>query len=246
MVHRRNVVPRSGYWYWAMSDQARRGPLHLDANLGFKQGRLHGNVALPLLNARFEPEDEAVIDRVSKQIAMPVDTALSLLRDDSGNIRLSVPLSGDLSDPDVGLNVLEQQLDSLAPRTAIMHYLKQSLVPYGTLLSIADFAGSQLMAIRLDALVLDGEQQRLKATQQQQLDKGIGIMQDKPELELKVCPQFAKENAPENWSELATLRAQWVKQYLAGSKDKEQQPLSARVTLCKPELADQHQIVLGF
>lgn len=245
-VSQLNLVPLNGYLSRAMGYHASRGQLNVDANLGFKQGTLQGDVALLLRNARFEPEDEAVIDRVSKQIAMPVDTALSLLRDDSGNIRLSVPLSGDLSDPDVGLNDLGQQLASLALRTATMHYLKQSLVPYGTLLSIADFAGSQLMAIRLDALVLDGEQQMLNATQQQQLDKVIGIMQDKPELELKVCPQFAKENAPENWSELATLRAQWVKQYLAGSKDKEQQPLSARVTLCKPELADQHQIVLGF
>jgi hypothetical protein len=245
-VEQLNLVPYNGYLARAMGYHAERGQLNLQAEVGFDEGQLQGDVDILLRNARFEPENDAVIERVSQQISMPVDTALSLLRDDNGNIRLNVPLSGDLASPDVGLNDLSKQLATLALRTATMHYLKQSLVPYGTLLSLADYAGSKLMAIRLDAVVFSAEQESLNDQQRAQLDKVAAIMQEKTELELKACPQFAKTDAPDNWPALATQRAQWIKQYLAQSQDDNDQTLAARITLCKPELDEQHQVVLGF
>ncbi|ASP40042.1 hypothetical protein CHH28_15780 [Bacterioplanes sanyensis] len=244
-VEQLNLVPYNGYLAQAMGYHVAHGQLNVSADIELDQGQLDGTVDTLLRNARFEPEDDAVIDRVSKQIAMPVDTALSLLRDDSGNIRLEVPLSGDLSNPDVGLSDLTKQLSTLALRTATMHYLKQSLVPYGTLLSLADYASSQLMAIRLDAVEFEAEQAALTDQQREQLDKVAAILQQKTELELKACPLFASDNAPDDWAAMASQRASWIKQYLAAFNDDNDDSLAARVSLCKPELADKHQVVLG-
>ena len=114
----------NGYLANAMGYHLERGMLEADIDVQIDKARLSGEIKLLLRNSRFVPVDEATIDRVSKQISMPVDTALDLLRDDNGNVRVTIPVSGDLTDPDVGLNDLTQQLSVLALKTGAMYYLK--------------------------------------------------------------------------------------------------------------------------
>src|SRR5690554_8029940 len=86
---------------------------------------------------------------------MPIDTAVGLLRDDNGYVRLTVPLSGDLTDPNVGLSDISKQLTQRALKAGTVYCLKQALQPYGTMLTVASFAGDYLFAIRLDSLVYE-------------------------------------------------------------------------------------------
>src|SRR5690554_7217722 len=86
---------------------------------------------------------------------MSIDTAVGLLRDDNGNLRLSIPLEGDLADPDVGLNDITKHLTQKALTAGTVYFLKQAMQPYGTMLTVASFAGDYLFAIRLDSLVYE-------------------------------------------------------------------------------------------
>src|SRR5690606_36257737 len=138
-----------------------------------------------LRNSRFVPVDEATIVRVSKQISMPVETALDLLRDDNGNIRLTIPVRGDLSNPDVGLGDITRQLSRLALQQGALYYLQQSLQPYSTMLSLASYAGDYLFAIRLDALGFADNRSDITEEHQQHLQKLIGVMRDKKRLEVQ-------------------------------------------------------------
>ena len=244
-----DMVAFNGYLAQAMGYHLEKGMLNLDVDMDMQQARLGGEARILLRNSSFVPEDEATIKRVSKQISMPVDTALDLLRDDNGNVRLTVPVSGDMSSPDFGSGDITAQLSKLALQSAALHYLKQSLQPYGLLLSIASYAGSELMAIRLDALAFAEGQTELNDEQILQLEKVAQLMHGKTGLELQVCPFVSAAEASaqeEQWPQLARQRGAVVKAWLAQKTDENDHSLAPRVTLCKAQKGKKAEVVLGF
>ena len=247
-VEQLNLVDFNPYLVQAMGYRLKKGMLGVDSTISINNGQLGGNVLIKLQNSRFEPADEATIDRLSKQISMPVETALSVLKDDNNNIRLDVPLSGDITQPDVGINDVINQISRKALRTATLYYLKQSLVPYGQLISIASFAGDKLFAIRLNDLVYEPQQLELTEEHIKYLDTIAGMMSKKPELELQACPIAGKQEVEawgDAWYSEVVKRGAAVKAYLAEKKDKNDKSLSGRVTVCAPQKGDIPEVILG-
>lgn len=243
-----NLVDFNPYLVDAMGYRLKKGMLGVDSTISITDGQLGGNVLIKLQNSKFEPADEETIDRLSKQISMPVETALSVLKDDNNNIRIDVPLSGDISQPDVGINDVISQVSRKALRTATLYYLKQSLVPYGQLISIASFAGDQLFAIRLNDLNYEPQQLELNEEHTAYLDTVADMMSKKPELELQACPVAGPQEVAawgDAWYSEAVKRGAAVKAYLAEKKDKNERSLSGRVTVCAPQKGDKPEVILG-
>ena len=235
----------NGYLAQSMGYNLERGMLEADIDVTIDKAKLKGEVKILLRNSRFVPVDEATIDRVSKQISMPVDTALDLLRDGNGNVNVTIPVSGDLTDPNFGLSDLTQQLSVLALKTGAMFYLKQALQPYTTLINLASFAGDYLMKIRLDALRYESGQTELSEEHLKNLNKVMSLMQDKKSLELQACPFVSAEEAEtagDGWTELAKQRGAAVKAWL----NEQDEQLTPRITVCKPQKGKNAEVVLGF
>lgn len=247
-VQQLNLVDFNPYLVQAMGYRLKKGMLGVDSTISITEGQLGGNVLIKLQNSKFEPADEETINRLSKQISMPVETALSVLKDDNNNIRIDVPLSGDITQPDVGINDVVNQISRKALRTATLYYLKQSLVPYGQLISIASFAGDQLFAIRLNDLKYDDQQIELTDEHKAYLDTVADMMAKKVELELQACP-VASEAEAQAWGDMwyseAAKRGAAVKAYLAERKDKNDNTLSGRITVCAPKKGDEAKVILG-
>ena len=243
-----NLVDFNPYLVDAMGYRLKKGMLGVDSTISITDGQLGGNVLIKLQNSKFEPADEETIDRLSKQISMPVETALSVLKDDNNNIRIDVPLSGDISQPDVGINDVINQVSRKALRTATLYYLKQSLVPYGQLISLASFAGDQLFAIRLNDLNYEPQQLELNEEHTAYLDTVAKMMSNKPELELQACPIVSPQEVEawgDAWYSEAVKRGSAVKAYLAEKQDKNDKSLSGRVTVCAPQKGDKPEVILG-
>lgn len=251
-IRQLNLVAFNGYLAQAMGYQVHKGSLQLEADVRVDQAQLDGSSKLLLRNSEFVPVDEDTIDRLSKQISMPVETALSLLKDDNNNIRLKVPLTGRVDDPDVGLDDLTSQLSTLALKQAAGYYLKQALQPYGTLISLSSYAGDYLLAIRLDDLRYQPLQAEVSEEQGKYLNKVAEMMLEKPALELQVCGFASHSEAQsladnpqtglKNWQQLALSRALLVKRWF---KQHHPQVLE-RVTTCQPQQGDEAVVSLGF
>lgn len=251
-IRQLNLVAFNGYLAQAMGYQVHKGSLQLEADVRVDQAQLDGSSKLLLRNSEFVPVDEDTIDRLSKQISMPVETALSLLKDDNNNIRLKVPLTGRVDDPDVGLDDLTSQLSTLALKQAAGYYLKQALQPYGTLISLSSYAGDYLLAIRLDDLRYQPLQAEVSEAQSKYLNKVAEMMLEKPALELQVCGFASHSEAQsladnpqaglKNWQQLALSRALLVKRWF---KQHHPQVLE-RVTTCQPQQGDEAVVSLGF
>ena len=243
-VRQLDLVPFNGYLAAAMGYQVERGTLDVDADIRIDKAQLQGEIKLLLRNSRFVPVDEATIARVSKQISMPVETALDLLRDGNGNIRLTIPVRGDLSNPDVGLGDITRQLSRLALQQGALYYLKQSLQPYSTMLSIASYAGDYLFAIRLDALSFAENHSEITDEHQQHLQKLIGVMRDKKRLEVQACPFVSAAEAAalgDNWPQLARTRGDNVKAAVAALDAQ----VAERISVCRPQQGKRAEVMLG-
>ncbi|WP_320819348.1 DUF748 domain-containing protein [Thalassolituus sp.] len=243
-----NLPAFNPYVVQAMGYRVKKGMLKVDADITLHDGQLGGNTDILLKNSKLEPADDATINRISKQIAMPLDTALSVLRDDNNNIRLEVPLSGDITDPDVGINDVINQITTKALKTATVYYLKQSLQPYAGLITLASFASDQLFSIRLNDLNYDQFVTELNDNQKEYLDTVGRMMSKKTDLELQVCPVVSTDEAKQwgdGWVNYAQKRSAAVKAYLASVKDNKDNVLSSRISLCEPQKGDKPLVILG-
>ncbi|WP_420591196.1 DUF748 domain-containing protein [Bacterioplanoides sp.] len=255
-IEQLNLVPFNGYVAQAMGYHVQKGALKLDVDLAIRNAEMDGEADILLRNSEFLPVDEETIDRLGKQISMPVDTVLSILRDDNNNIKLTMPLSGNINDPDVGLDDLMNQLSMLALKEAATYYLKQALQPYGTLISLSTYAGDYLFAIRLDDLTYQPLESKVNDDQAQYLEKVAEMMVEKETLELQVCG-FASEaevktlaekaaeassgKAP-TWQQLAQQRSGNIKAWFKV----QHQELLPRVTTCQPQKGEEAVVVMGF
>lgn len=256
VVRQLDLVPFNAYLTQMTGYQLQRGLLDVDLDVAIHNGMLSGEIRLRLRNSRFEAVNEQVIRRLSQQIAMPVETALSLLRDDDNVVRLTIPLSGSLQDPNLGLGDLTRQLSRLAVQSAAGFYLRQSLQPYGALVSLASYAGSELLAIRLQAIEFESLSNELDTDAQAYLTKVADIMHGKTNLQLRVCPFVSRDEmaliteladaAPLTWQQLAQQRGAAVRGYLAPLQDQAGNPLFERISLCVAQQGRRGEVVLGF
>ncbi len=243
-VRQLDLVPFNGYFIQALGYQLDRGSLDVDAHITFDKAQLGGNVKILLRNSKFTPVNEETISKISKQISMPIDTAVGLLRDDNGNLRLSIPLEGDLADPDIGLNDITKQLTQKALKAGTVYFLKQAMQPYGTMLTVASFAGDYLFAIRLDSLVYEHGVTELTDEQIANLTKVAELMKKKDKLEVKACPFVSTAEADElgeDWSDFALERGQKVKDWLLAYDEK----VAARLSICRTQKGEKAEVLLG-
>ena len=83
---------------------------------------------------------------------MSLDSALKLMRDKQNNVRLNIPLSGDINDPQFSVADAVNKVLAKTLQTSALSYLKFMLGPYGLGISAAEFAYNQATKIRLNPI----------------------------------------------------------------------------------------------
>ena len=118
-----------------------RGRLSLSGEHRVRDGvlDLQNNVVIEKLKLAGKSADENKL--AASGAAMPLDVMLDLLRDRDGRIDVDVPITGNLSEIDVGLDQLVRQATQAALQKAALTYVKTALQPLGTILFAANLAG---------------------------------------------------------------------------------------------------------
>lgn len=187
---------------------------HLDAELDFKvdHGVINSENKLKINQLSLDPSDPEKVAKFSKRLTMPLDAALSLLRDKEDNIRLKLPISGDLANPKFDIADAINQSLSTAMKFAAMSYIKLVLQPFGSLVSIYQVAGSagkMVNAVRLDPVNFSAGRARLDEESEKYLESTIKLLESRPKLNLKICGMATR-------SDLASIEKKQ-----AGEKDVE-------------------------
>ena len=96
---------------WLSPYAARAVGMHLESGTlstrttgAANRGKLNANVKLTLDDLDFSPVSPAAAERLSRRVGIPVKTAVAMLQDPDGAIRLQLPVYGTVSSPDIDLS----------------------------------------------------------------------------------------------------------------------------------------------
>ena len=242
VVNEAELPPFSSYIANILGYQIDSGQLDLDLKLNAKDGVLNGssNIVLREFDLGGRQESNSVI----KAGAVPLNIAVSVLKDRDNNIDLNIPLSGDIENPEFGWTDFLFLPVKKALYTASSTYLMQTFIPYANVISIAQFAGDQLLKIRVEPLLFEPEDEQLNDAQDAFLEQLVALMKDKKDSQLKACaitsyldlglekpPVSIDQDTRDEAINLAQKRANNLKDYLVNEGI-----ASSRVYLCTPEV----------
>lgn len=121
---------------------------------GVRQGRANGDIDLKIANDRIDAQTQVMISRLQLRRnsgkssgGPPIETAIDLLQNDDREIKLSIPVSGSLDDPQFDLSDAISQAMSNALKDTVMTAAKIAF-PLGAVIAIIDDSGKTEFRIR--------------------------------------------------------------------------------------------------
>lgn len=181
------VPPLSPYLAQLLGYKANSGQLDNKLELNIERNEMKGVSRITLKQLELAPEDPARIENFEKKLSLPLNTALSLLRDRDNNIQLKIPISGKLDDPKFDLTDAINTALGKAMRMAAVNYLKNLLQPYGTLISVVQLAGSVGGGIQLDPLRFEPGSAEPLGEMQPYLERLGEMLKSRDDLNLRLC-----------------------------------------------------------
>ena len=184
------LVPLSPYIESAIEYHTQSGKLNLDTEIKIKHNQLDSNIGITLNNIKLIPASDDAAQKLTKQLTMPLDLMLSVLRDTDNNVHIDIPVRGDINNPDFDINDVLEQATAKATQYAALSFLKNALQPYTTMIAVAELAydqGKALTALKLDPLTFQPQQVELSDDQNNYLSKIAELMQQRPELRVRFC-----------------------------------------------------------
>ncbi len=166
------------------------GELQADVPVKINQNQLDGNIDLILFNPKVErvkaePTPEENQGKI--KISVPLDSALKLMRDKQNNVRLNIPISGNINDPEFSIADAVNKVLVKTLQTSALSYLKFALGPYGIGLAVAEQVITGNARIRLNPIAFEPGSDQLDAAAIDYIQRVSTIMREYPEIQVSVC-----------------------------------------------------------
>jgi len=182
-----NLPPVSSYTAGLIGYDLRSGQLNADLDLNIVKGKIESTNNLIFSHLEVKPSDPEKAQQLTSQLSMPLDSALSLLRDKNNNIKLNLPVSGDINKPDFDISGIINTAIGTAMKQASMTYLSQALQPYGALITLAKLAKAASDHVSLNPMLFAPASSQADSTSLQYAAKIASLMNERPQLRIKIC-----------------------------------------------------------
>jgi hypothetical protein len=177
------VIQNTGYSFIS-------GEMRADIPLKITQNELKGAIDLTLYNPKVKSVKAPDPEKGKKgkiQLNMPLDSALKLLRDKQDNVKLNIPISGNISDPKFSVANAVNKVLAQTLQTSALSYLKFMLGPYGIGISLAEMAIEQASKIRLNPILFKPGSAELDEAAIDYLQRVGAILKEHPKVQMVVC-----------------------------------------------------------
>jgi hypothetical protein len=182
-----SLTQLSPYTITALGYALESGQLDAESTLQIDKGQIDSQNKLVIRGLKLSGVDNESREKLDNQLTVSLETALDMLRDKNNTIKLDLPVSGDINSPDFGLADVINTAVSKAITQGSMTYLKLALQPYGALITVAQMAGEAATKVRLQPVSFEAGEVVLSGESDSYLKKVAGIMQDRPEINIKIC-----------------------------------------------------------
>jgi len=167
------------------------GHLNMDMDIRISGGTLDSETEIVVNRIKMTPVKEEAEQKAGERLGIPVKTALSLLKDKNDNVELSLPVEGDLNDPNFELsdvilkvtgNALEKGVGAYYQSLGVT-FLTGGLIPPGTFTLLGQvFKG--VATVSFDPLVFDPLVSGLSAEHEKFLEELAVSLTEKPDSRL--------------------------------------------------------------
>jgi outer membrane protein OmpA-like peptidoglycan-associated protein len=246
----------SPYMVDAMGYVLKSGHLDADSTLKLDSGQLDANNTLTIRALELTPAGNESGKSLDAIIAVPLNTALDMLRDRHNTIVLELPVSGDMDQPDFDISDVINTAVGAAVKQGSLTYLTMALQPYGSLITVARLAGEHVTRVRLKPVTFGPGSAVHMEESYGYLEKVAGILKDRPGVNVKICGLAVDEDRPEMGLKpaskdredpqgeqklltLAKQRAAAVKDYLV----EERSVNASRLVACQPHIDEDNEAV---
>jgi hypothetical protein len=161
------------------------GTLDTKLRLAVQEQKLDGKAELTL--HQLDIEGTGKKGGLQSKLPVPLNVALDTLRDKNDTIELEIPVEGDAGDPQFDVSDAINQAVAKGLKTGAASYLKLALQPYGTLITVAQYAGEQISKVRLNPVTFVPGQSTLDDRAHDYLGKVAQVLTDRPQLAIKLC-----------------------------------------------------------
>jgi hypothetical protein len=158
----------------------------------FNDGQLDNDFHIRIENNRLEMGNRLSMARLDVEElpdkeGPPLGTAIALLEDRDGNIKLEVPVSGDLSDPDFRvLGVLNPIIMKAVAGTAAL-----AIQPFGSVLLVGTLVADQALKVTFEPALFEPQATTLGSDARGYLEQLAARLKEKPKLAVRVCGVYA-------------------------------------------------------
>lgn len=178
----------SSYTVQSVGTALASGQLQLNMVLGLAGDSLDmkNNVVLKKLETKTISKELAA--ELNNKLPIPLDAALSILRDSDRNISLEIPLQGPLSSLNVGISDVIITALGKAIVPAASGYLMYTLGPYGALAYVGMKVGEKMLQVQLPPVIFTPGETALHEDHAKYLERIAKILKDRPETDIQLCP----------------------------------------------------------
>ncbi len=180
------LVPLSSYAGKFAGINIKRGTLDLDADINAKDDILDVKNIFHMNQLNVESDESEVADNIFKDMPMPLDLTLDVLRDKNNIITLEIPVTGNINDPDFSLQDVYNTAMVKAMKYAATHYLMQAVQPLGLILTAGELIG-KATAPKFDPLIFKEGSSEISDTNKKHIKNLAKILQEKDKLRFTIC-----------------------------------------------------------
>ena len=185
------LPPLSSYTVKTLGYNLISGEMDADIDLKITVGQLEGEGDLKLYNPQIEAVDPEKMKSETSGRTIPLQSALKVLRDNDNDVRLKIPISGDVSDPQFSISDAINQAVIKGLTMATLSYMKYMLGPYGMAIGIVELGAKvgekTLTGIRLKPVDFQPGASDLDPAAMEYLEKVAAILKQKKDLRPRLC-----------------------------------------------------------
>ena len=188
------------------------------AGYSIQKGRLHLDLNYQIKNHQLSATNQMLLDKLilgsrvdsNEAVDLPIRLALALLKDRNGQIDITLPISGDLENPEFELGPVI--------RMALVNLITNIIsAPFDLLASLVGGSAEEMQFVTFEP----GQFSINRSEQVESLDKLAKALRDRPGLQLEVTGKTAKDS---DWPLVARslleseLTQRWIKELKAQKK----------------------------
>jgi hypothetical protein len=177
------VIQSTGYRFTS-------GELQADIPLKVVRNELESELDLVLFNPKIKRTKAENTEKQQKgkiQLNTTLPSALKLLRDNQNNVKIKIPINGNINDPQFSITDAINQVLAKTLQKSALSYLKFVLGPYGIGISVAQLAYEQALKIRLNPVQFAPGSDALDEAAIDYLQRVADIMKEYAEVQVVVC-----------------------------------------------------------